>query len=193
MERRKTKKVKVGKIFIGGDAPITVQSMTNTDTRDIDKTVNQIKELQDEGCEIIRVAVPDMDAAEALKHIVKQINIPIVADIHFDYRLALKSIENGVDALRINPGNIGNEIKVKEVVNAAKFHGIPIRIGVNSGSLEKDILNKYKRPTPEALVESALRNVDMLEKYGFSDIVISVKSSNVIETVESYRLLSKKY
>lgn len=191
MNRRKTKKIKVGNIFVGGDAPITVQSMTNTDTRDVKSTVNQIKQLEKEGCEIIRVAVPDMEAADAIKEIIKQIKIPLVADIHFDYRLAIKSLENGVNALRINPGNIGDENKVKEVVNAAKYYGVPIRVGVNSGSLEKELLEKYKRPCPQALVESALKNVKILEKYGFYDIVLSVKSSNVVEMVESYRLLSK--
>lgn len=191
MDRRKTKKIKVGNIFVGGDSPISVQSMTNTDTRDVIKTVEQIKRLQKEGCEIIRVAVPDFEAADAIKEIVKQIEIPLVADIHFDYRLAIKSVENGANALRINPGNIGSETRIKEVVDAAKFYAVPIRVGVNSGSLEKDILEKYKRPCPEALVESAKRNVEILEKYGFTDIVISVKSSNVKETVESYRLLSK--
>ncbi|CDF57945.1 flavodoxin-dependent (E)-4-hydroxy-3-methylbut-2-enyl-diphosphate synthase [Thermobrachium celere] len=191
MNRRKTKKIKVGNIFVGGDAPITVQSMTNTDTRDVKSTVNQIKQLEKEGCEIIRVAVPDMEAVDAIKEIIKQIKIPLVADIHFDYRLAIKSLENGVNALRINPGNIGDENKVKEVVNAAKYYGVPIRVGVNSGSLEKELLEKYKRPCPQALVESALKNVEILEKYGFYDIVLSVKSSNVVEMVESYRLLSK--
>ncbi|MCX7695622.1 MAG: flavodoxin-dependent (E)-4-hydroxy-3-methylbut-2-enyl-diphosphate synthase [Caloramator sp.] len=191
MDRRNTKKIKVGNIFVGGDSPISVQSMTNTDTRDVIKTVEQIKRLQKEGCEIIRVAVPDFEAADAIKEIVKQIDIPLVADIHFDYRLAIKSVENGANALRINPGNIGSETRIKEVVDAAKFYAVPIRVGVNSGSLEKDILEKYKRPCPEALVESAMRNVEILEKYGFTDIVISVKSSNVKETVESYRLLSK--
>lgn len=181
----------MGNIFVGGDSPISVQSMTNTDTRDVIKTVEQIKRLQKEGCEIIRVAVPDFEAADAIKEIVKQIDIPLVADIHFDYRLAIKSVENGANALRINPGNIGSETRIKEVVDAAKFYAVPIRVGVNSGSLEKDILEKYKRPCPEALVESAKRNVEILEKYGFTDIVISVKSSNVKETVESYRLLSK--
>ncbi|SHE33116.1 flavodoxin-dependent (E)-4-hydroxy-3-methylbut-2-enyl-diphosphate synthase [Caloramator proteoclasticus] len=191
MNRRRTKKIKVGNIFVGGDSPISVQSMTNTDTRDVNKTVEQIKRLESEGCEIIRVAVPDFEAADAIKEIVKQIDIPLVADIHFDYRLAIKSVENGANALRINPGNIGNEIRIKEVVDAAKYYSVPIRVGVNSGSLEKEILEKYKRPCPEALVESALRNVEILEKYNFNDIVISVKSSNVKEMVDSYRLLSK--
>jgi (E)-4-hydroxy-3-methylbut-2-enyl-diphosphate synthase len=190
--RRKTIKVKVGNIFVGGDSPISIQSMTNTDTRNIEFTVKQISELEKAGCEIIRVAVPDLEAAEAIKGIKEKINIPLVADIHFDYHLALKSIENGVDALRINPGNIGNELKVKEVVSAAKAYGIPIRIGVNTGSLEKDLLGKYGRPCPEALVESALRHVSILERNSFYDIVISVKSSNVPENIGSYRLLADK-
>lgn len=190
--RRKSKKVKVGNIFVGGDSPITIQSMTNTDTKNIDVTIKQILLLEKEGCEIIRVAVPDLEAAEAIKSIRKNISIPLVADIHFDYNLAIKSIENGVDAIRINPGNIGSELKVREVINAAKHSGIPIRIGVNSGSLEKDLIEKYKKPTAAALVESALRHVDILEKNGFFDIVISVKSSNVIENIESYRMLAER-
>jgi (E)-4-hydroxy-3-methylbut-2-enyl-diphosphate synthase len=190
--RKKTKKIKVGNIYVGGDSPVTVQSMTNTDTRDAEKTIMQILELEQAGCEIIRCAVPDMEAAEALGRIKSKINIPLVADIHFDYKLALKSIENGVDALRINPGNIGSEIKVKEVINSAKYYGIPIRIGVNSGSLEKILLEKYGRPTPEALVESAMGHVQILEKQGFYDTAISVKTSNVVETIASYRLLSER-
>lgn len=190
--RRKSKKIKVGNLYVGGDAPITVQSMTNTQTKDVEETVKQILSLEKEGCEIIRVAVPDFNAAEAIKEIKKRINIPLVADIHFDYRLAIKSIENGVDAIRLNPGNIGSENKIREVISCAKYKGIPIRIGVNAGSLEKDLLEKYKKPTPMALVDSALRHVDILEKNGFYDIVISVKSSNVIENIESYRLLSEK-
>lgn len=189
--RKVTKKIKVGSLFVGGDSPITIQSMTNTDTRNVDKTVNQINELEKEGCEIIRVAVPDMEAAAAIYGIKSKINIPLVADIHFDYKLALKSIESGVDALRINPGNIGSELKIKDVVNAAKDRSIPIRIGVNTGSIEKDILDKYGRSS-EALVESALRHVNILEKYGFYDIVISVKSSDVVENIVSYRMLSEK-
>lgn len=190
--RKQTKKIKVGDIYIGGDSPISVQSMTNTDTRDVKSTIRQIHELEKAGCEIIRVAVPDMEAAEALKEIKRNIGIPLVADIHFDYRLALEAIKNGVDALRINPGNIGSEERISEVVKAADFKGIPIRIGVNAGSLERDLLKKYGKPTPEALVESALRHVDILEKHRFTNIVISVKSSNVIENIESYRLLSQK-
>lgn len=190
--RRETKKIKIGDIFIGGNAPITIQSMTNTDTRNAENTIKQIQELEKVGCEIIRVAVPDMEAAMAIKEIKKSINIPLVGDIHFDYKLALEAINNGVDGLRINPGNIGSELKIKEVVAAAKEHAVPIRIGVNTGSLEKDILEKYGVPTSEALVESALRHVSILEKYSFYDVVISVKSSNVLDNIKSYRLLSEK-
>ncbi|NLZ48198.1 MAG: flavodoxin-dependent (E)-4-hydroxy-3-methylbut-2-enyl-diphosphate synthase [Clostridiales bacterium] len=192
MERRKTRKIKVGNIFIGGDAPITVQSMTNTDTRNIETTVDQIKRLQIAGCDIIRCAVPDEEASEALKKITKQINIPLVADIHFDYRLAINAINSGVSALRINPGNIGNMERVKLVAEHALDKGIPIRIGVNSGSLEKELLSKYGKVCPEALVESALRHVDILEKVNFHDIVISIKSSDVLQMIESYRLISKQ-
>lgn len=192
VNRKNTRKIKVGDIYIGGDSRISVQSMTNTYTRDVAATVNQILDLEKAGCDIIRCAVPDMAAAEALKDIIKQINIPLVADIHFDYRLALKSIENGVAALRINPGNIGNPDRIKLVVEAAKKKDIPIRIGVNSGSLEKDILEKYGKGCPEALVESALRHVDILEGLGFYNIVVSLKSSDVMQTIESYRLISEK-
>lgn len=192
INRRKTKEVKVGNIMLGGDNPIAVQSMTNTDTRDVEKTIEQIKELESVKCDIVRCAVPDKVAAEAIKDIVSAVNIPVVADIHFDYRLALKSIENGVSAVRINPGNIGNEERIREVVEAAKHNNIPIRIGVNSGSLEKDILEKYGAPTAEALVESALKNIELLEKYSFHDIVISIKSSDVFKTIKGYRLLSSE-
>lgn len=190
--RRNTKKIKVGNVYIGGDAPISVQSMTNSDTRNIEKTVNQIIELENAGCEIIRLAVPDMEAAQAIRKIKSQIHIPMVADIHFDYLLALKAMENGVDGLRINPGNIGNEIRVKEVINSAKYYGIPIRVGVNSGSLEKKLLEKYGKPTPDALVASALGHIAILENNGFYETAISVKTSNVMDTIESYRILSQK-
>lgn len=192
MNRKNTKKVKIGNVYIGGDSPILVQSMTNTDTRDVDATVNQIMKLEEAGCHIVRCAVLDMEAAEALKEINKRINIPLVADIHFDYRLALKAIENGVSKLRINPGNIGDVERVRAVANAAKAKNIPIRIGVNSGSVEKDILFKYGKVTPEGLVESALKHVRILESVDFHDIVISIKCSSVTDTVESYRLLSSK-
>ncbi|AIS52488.1 4-hydroxy-3-methylbut-2-en-1-yl diphosphate synthase IspG [Thermoanaerobacter kivui] len=190
--RKITCEVKIGNKKIGGNNPILVQSMTNTDTHDIEKTIEQIKRLEAEGCDIIRVAVPDMKAAEAIKEIKKNINIPLVADIHFDYRLAIKSIENGADKIRINPGNIGKEENIKKVVEMAKERGIPIRIGVNSGSLKKEILNKYKGVTAEAVVESALKNVLILEKLGFYDIVISLKTPNVPLTIEAYKLASSK-
>jgi (E)-4-hydroxy-3-methylbut-2-enyl-diphosphate synthase len=192
MNRRNTRKIKVGNIYIGGDSNITVQSMTNTDTRNVEKTVAQILSLEEAGCDIVRCAVPDMEAAEAIKKITQQIHIPLVADIHFDYRLALQSIENGVSALRINPGNIGSKDRVRSVAEMAKGKGIPIRIGVNSGSVEKDILNKYGFICPEALVESALRHVEILEELNFYDTVISIKSSNVMQMIESYRLASQK-
>lgn len=192
MKIRETKKIKVGNIFVGGDSPITVQSMTNTDTRNIHATIEQIRELQENHCDIIRCAVPDMEAAIALKEIIKNINIPLVADIHFDYRLALESIKSGVSALRINPGNIGSIERIKAVAMAAKDSKIPIRIGVNSGSLEKDLLEKYKKVTPEALVESALRHVKILEDINFNDIAISIKASDVPMMIDSYRLISKQ-
>lgn len=192
MERKVTRKIKLGNIYVGGDSKITVQSMANTDTRDAQSTIEQIKRLEEAKCDIIRVAVPDMEAAEALKAIKNGINIPLVADIHFDYKLALKSIENGVDALRINPGNIGSEAKVKEVVQAAKYRNVPIRIGVNSGSLEKEILSKYGWVTAQGLVESALKHVSILEKCGFYNIAISIKSSDVSMMIDAYRLVSQK-
>jgi (E)-4-hydroxy-3-methylbut-2-enyl-diphosphate synthase len=192
MERVNTRKIKIGNIYVGGDAPVSVQSMTNTDTRNISATVAQILKLEEAGCDIIRCAVPDMEASEALKEITRQIHIPLVADIHFDYNLALSSIKNGVSALRINPGNIGSIERVKLVAEAAKEKGVPIRIGVNSGSLERELLQSYGKVCPEALVESALRHVDILEKLNFNDIVISIKSSNVIQMIESYRLISQK-
>lgn len=191
INRRKTREVQIGNVKIGGDNPVAIQSMCNTKTADIEATIAQIKELEAVGCEIIRVAVPDIAAAEAISKIKEQINIPLVADIHFDYRLALKAIESGVDKLRINPGNIGSEDRIKAVVDAAKAKSIPIRIGVNSGSLEKDILQKYGAVTPQGLVDSALRHVKILEKYDFHDIVISIKASNVPFTIEAYTLLSQ--
>ena len=192
IKRKKTRVVKIGDVFIGGDNPVAIQSMCNTKTSDVEATVKQILALENEGCEIIRVAVPDMAAAEAISEIKKQIHIPLVADIHFDYRLALKAIENGVDKLRINPGNIGGEDRVKAVVEAAKAKNIPIRIGVNSGSLEKDILEKYGKVTPEGLVESAMRHVRILEKLDFRDIVISIKASSVPFSLKTYSLLSEE-
>lgn len=183
--------VRIGNMHIGGGFPIAIQSMCNTKTEDIERTVNQIRGLEAVGCEIVRVAVPTMEAAEAIKSIKAQINIPLVADIHFDYRLALKAIENGIDKIRLNPGNIGDQSRVKQVVERAKDKGIPIRIGVNGGSLEKSLYEKYGGVTPEALVESALRHVSLLDALNFSDIVISLKASDIRLTVEAYRLLSK--
>lgn len=191
MTRRETRKIRIKDIYVGGDSKIAVQSMTNTDTRDVEATLHQIRALMVAGCDVIRCAVPDMEAAEALKEITRQIPIPVVADIHFDYRLALKSIENGISKLRINPGNIGGNDKVRLLADACKEKGIPIRIGVNSGSLEKDILAKYGRVTPEGLVESAMRHVELLESHNFHDIIISIKSSDVMTMMNSYRLLSE--
>ncbi|HHW49671.1 MAG TPA: flavodoxin-dependent (E)-4-hydroxy-3-methylbut-2-enyl-diphosphate synthase [Clostridiaceae bacterium] len=191
INRRKTKKVRVGNIYIGGDSAISVQSMTNTDTRDIAATVEQIKRLEEAGCDIVRVAVPDREAAEAIKAIKKSINIPLVADIHFDYRLAILSIENGADKIRINPGNIGGRDRVKSVVEAAKKYRVPIRIGVNSGSIEKRILEKYNGVTAEGMVESVLNHAKMLEEFDFDQIVFSIKASSVPLTIAAYRLLSK--
>ncbi|MBU4347402.1 flavodoxin-dependent (E)-4-hydroxy-3-methylbut-2-enyl-diphosphate synthase [Patescibacteria group bacterium] len=192
MKRRKTKKIKIGNLHIGGGAPIVVQSMANTDTRDVNKTAAQIKELERAGCEMVRVAVPDMAAAKALGAIKKRINIPLVADIHCSADLALEAIRQGIDKLRINPGNIGDEKKIKEVVTAAKKNKIPIRIGVNAGSLEKDLLKKYKgKATAKAMAESAMRHIKILEKHNFKDILISLKASDIERTVEAYRLLSR--
>lgn len=192
LERKKTKKVRVGDIFIGGDSPVTVQSMTNTDTRDIKATIDQIKRLQEAGCDIVRLAIPDREAAIALGEIKKASSIPVVADIHFDYRLAILSIENGADKIRINPGNIGGMDRVKAVVDAAKSRDIPIRIGVNSGSIEKNIREKYGKVTPEGMVESALLHSSMLEEFGFENIVFSLKASNVPMAIKAYRLMSEK-
>ncbi len=191
--RRKTRKIRVGDVFVGGDAPITLQSMTNTDTRDVETTVAQIRELTQAGCDIVRVAVPDESAASVLGDIKRQINIPLVADIHFSAELALVAIKQGIDKLRINPGNIGSKKAVERLVEACKERHIPIRIGVNAGSLEKDLLKKYGgTATPEAMVESALGHVAILEEHGFGDILISLKASDVDRTVRAYRLLSTK-
>lgn len=189
--RRKTRQIAIGNVKIGGGAPISVQSMTNTKTTDTEATVAQIRALQDAGCDIVRLAVPDMAAAENIANIKEQVNIPLVADIHFDYRLALKAIEQGIDALRINPGNIGDEERVKAVVTAAKAKHIPIRIGVNAGSLDKKLLAKYGKVTAEALVESAMEHVRILEKLDFHDIKISLKAHDVPLTIEAYRLMSQ--
>jgi (E)-4-hydroxy-3-methylbut-2-enyl-diphosphate synthase len=189
---RQTRQITIGNIKVGGGAPITVQSMTKTDTRDIPATVAQIKELEKAGCDIIRLAVPDMESAKSLGIIKRQVNIPIVSDIHFDYRLALEAINQGVDALRINPGNIGSKPRIKAVVDAAKERRIPIRIGVNSGSLEKEILRQYGSPTAEALAESAFKHVRILEDLDFRDIKISVKSTDVMTMIEAYRIIAEK-
>jgi len=190
-ERKKTKKIRVGDTFIGGDYPITVQSMTNTDTRDAASTVDQIKRFEEAGCSIVRVAVPDIQAAEAIKYIKKSISIPLVADIHFDYRLAIESMKNGVDKIRLNPGNIGDQDRIKSVVEVAKQRQIPIRIGVNSGSLEKDVMAKFG-VTPTAMVESALQHARILEKLDFYDIVFSLKASSVSMTISAYRKMAQK-
>jgi len=189
--REKTRVVHIGGVPIGGGHPIVIQSMTDTDTRDIAATVAQIQALAEAGCEIVRVAVPDMEAAAAIRQIKKEITLPLVADIHFDYRLALESIANGVDKLRINPGNIGDGLRLQKVAEAAKAADIPIRVGVNSGSLEKDIMAKYGM-TPEGLAESALRNVSMLEGYGFNNIVVSVKASNIPLMLDAHRILAMR-
>ena len=183
IKRRVSRKIHVGNVAVGGDAPISVQSMTNTDTNDVAATVAQIKRLEDAGADIVRVSVPDMDAAEAFGRIKQQSNIPLVADIHFDYKIALRVAELGVDCLRINPGNIGREDRVRAVVSAARDNGIPIRIGVNAGSLEKDLQKKYGEPTPAALVESAMRHIDHLDRLDFEDFKVSVKASDVFMAV----------
>jgi (E)-4-hydroxy-3-methylbut-2-enyl-diphosphate synthase len=193
MNRKKTRRIYIGNVPIGDGAPIAVQSMTKTDTRDIFKTVKQIKELEKAGCEIVRIAIPDNEAAKAIGEIKKRIKIPLVADIHFNYKLALEAIKQGVDGLRINPGNIGDRLKVKEVVRAAKEKGIPIRIGVNAGSLPKDLIKKYGHPTAEAMVESAERHIEILEELDFKDIKVSLKASDVLKTIEAYRLFSEKH
>lgn len=191
INRKKTKKIKIGNKYIGGNAPILIQSMTNTKTSDVEKTINQIKALEKAGCEIIRVSVPDEKSAVALKRIKKEISIPLVADIHFDYRLAIKSIKYGADAIRINPGNIGNEENVKKILNLSKDKNIPIRIGVNLGSLEKNIEKEFGR-TSKALVESAIKYINLFEKNKFTNLVISLKTSDIIKTIDAYEDFSKK-
>ena len=188
---KKTREVKVGNIIIGGEHQVVIQSMTNTFTSDVEATVTQIKRLEEAGCQLVRMTINNLEAAEAIKEIKKRVNVPLSADIHFDYRLALAAMENGIDKLRINPGNIGSDENVEKVVKMAKEKNIPIRIGVNSGSIEKEILNKYGKPTAEGMVESAMYHVGLLEKYGFRDIVISLKSSNVKMMVEAYRKISE--
>ena len=189
--RRKTRKIRVGNIFIGGDAPIAIQSMTNTDTHDKKATLEQVLSLESRGCDIVRITVPDIDAVETIPYLKHNgVTAPIVADIHFDYRIAIKCAEAGVDKIRINPGNIGSDDRVYEVVKACKAAGIPIRIGVNSGSLEKDILARHGAPTAEALCESAMYHASLLEKYDFNDIVISIKASNPYEMIKANRRLA---
>jgi (E)-4-hydroxy-3-methylbut-2-enyl-diphosphate synthase len=192
IQRRKTRQVNVGGVLVGGASPISVQSMTATKTEDTKSTVEQIKKLQDAGCEIIRVAVPNEKAVSAFREIKKQISIPIVADIHFDYRLAIDSIKAGADKIRINPGNIGSKDRVQKILKTAKEYEIPIRIGVNSGSVEKDLLEKYGFPCEEAMVESAVRHVEFCQDFGFDDLVISIKSSDVATMIRSYQMLSEK-
>ncbi len=191
IKRRMTRQISIGNVKIGGGAPISVQSMTNTKTTDTEATVAQIKALQNAGCDLVRLAVPDMAAAKNIANIKSRVNIPLIADIHFDYRLALTAIEQGIDALRINPGNIGSEERVQAVVTAAKAKHIPIRIGVNAGSLDKKLLAKYGKVTAEALVESAMQHVRILEKLDFHDIKISLKAHDVPLTIDAYRLMSK--
>ena len=187
-----TRRVKVGNLYIGGSDDVVIQSMTNTDTADVEATVKQIKSLEEAGCQVVRVTVNSEKAAEAVAEIKKIIDIPLVADIHFDYKLAIKSIENGIDKLRINPGNIGSEENIKKVVDKAKECNVPIRIGVNGGSLEKGILEKYGKVCPEALVDSAMYHIRLLEKFGFKDIVVSLKSSNVRMMRDAYKMISSK-
>lgn len=190
IKRRQSIQVKVGDVLVGGDAPISVQSMTNTNTCDVDATVNQIRSLEKVGVDIVRVSVPTMEAAEAFGKIKQQVNVPLITDIHFDYKIALQVAKLGADCLRINPGNIGKEDRIKAVVNAARDNDIPIRIGVNAGSLEKDIQKKYGEPTPEALVESAMRHVAILDRLDFSNFKLSIKASDVATTVAAYRQLA---
>ena len=190
IKRRKSRKIQVGQVAVGGDAPISVQSMTNTDTCDVDATVGQIEQLQAAGADIVRVSVPTMDAAEAFGKIKSRVSVPLVTDIHFDYRIALRVAELGADCLRINPGNIGREERVRDVVESARDHNIPIRIGVNAGSLEKDLQKKYGEPCPEALVESAQRHIEMLDRLDFQNFKVSVKASDVFLAVNAYRMLA---
>ena len=191
INRRKTKVINIGKVKIGGDNPISVQSMTNTLTKDVKATINQINEIYEEGADLVRVSCPDEDSSKSLKEIVKNIEVPIIADIHFHYKRAIEAAESGAKCLRINPGNIGDKNRINDVLSAAKNNDCSIRIGVNAGSLEKDILEKYKEPCPEALVESALRNIKILEDQDFFNFKISVKSSDVFLSIEAYRQLSK--
>ncbi len=191
IKRRKTKEINVGDVKVGGDNPISVQSMTNTLTKNVKETINQIQRIEEAGADIVRVSCPDEDSTKSLKEIVNQTSLPIVADIHFHFKRAIEAAENGAACLRINPGNIGDKKKIKEVILAAKNNNCSIRIGVNAGSLEKDLLEKYKEPCPEALVESALRNIKIIEDLDFYKFKVSVKSSDVFLSIEAYRQLSK--
>ncbi|MBL6735120.1 MAG: flavodoxin-dependent (E)-4-hydroxy-3-methylbut-2-enyl-diphosphate synthase [Shewanellaceae bacterium] len=190
--RRPTKKIHIGSIAVGGDSPIAVQSMTNTRTTDVQATVAQIKRLEQAGADIVRISVPTMDAAAAFQYIKQQVAVPLVADVHFDYRIAIKVAESGADCLRINPGNIGHQGRIQSVVDCAKDKNIPIRIGVNGGSLEKDLVDKYGQPTPAALVESAMRHVDILQTLQFDQFKVSVKASDIFLAVDAYRMLSNQ-
>ena len=192
IKRKKTKVISVGNLKIGGDNPISVQSMTNTLTKDISATIKQINEIADAGADLVRVSCPDEDSTAALKKIVLSVDVPIIADIHFHFKRAIEAAENGANCLRINPGNIGDKNKIKEIIKAAKNNNCSIRVGVNAGSLEKDILEKFKEPCPEALVESAIRNIEILENENFSNLKVSVKSSDVFLSIGAYRQLSKK-
>ena len=192
IKRRQTRQIQVGSVAVGGDAPISVQSMTNTETCDVEATVAQVNAIAEAGADIVRISVPSMDAAEAFKAIRARVSVPLVADIHFDYKIALKVAEYGVDCLRINPGNIGREDKVRAVIDSCRDKGIPIRIGVNAGSLGKDLQRKYGEPTAEALVESAMRHVDILDKLDYQEFKLSVKASEVFMAVEAYRLISQQ-
>jgi (E)-4-hydroxy-3-methylbut-2-enyl-diphosphate synthase len=190
--RRKSRQIMVGNVPVGGDAPISVQSMTNTETTDVAATFQQVTRLVDAGADIVRVSVPTMDAAEAMGRLKNMVTVPLVADIHFDYKIALRVAELGIDCLRINPGNIGSEARIREVVAAAKDRGIPIRIGVNAGSLEKDLQKKYGEPTPDALVESAMRHVDILDRLNFQNFKLSLKASDIFLTVAAYRKIASQ-
>lgn len=192
IKKRQSRQIMVGKVPVGGDAPIAVQSMTNTDTCDVDATVAQIRALEEAGADIVRVSVPSMDAAEAFGKIRQQVNVPLVSDIHFDYKIALRVAELGVDCLRINPGNIGRDDRVSAVIEAARDRGIPIRIGVNAGSLEKSLQRKYGEPTADALVESAMRHIDILDRYDFQNFKVSLKASEVFMTVDAYRKIASQ-
>ncbi len=192
MKRKMTRQICVGSVKIGGGAPISVQSMTKTDTRDVSQTIAQIERLEAAGCDLVRLAVVDQEACDALARVKEAVRIPLIADIHFDHRLALRALDAGVDGLRINPGNIGGKARIAEIARAAKEWGIPIRIGVNAGSLEKDLLRRYGHPTARAMVESCLRHVQMLEDLDFHDIKVSVKASSVLRTIDAYRSLSER-